>query len=267
MEHKPVSDNWQRGDFYERYVGRWSRQIAPMFLAWIHCEAGLRWLDVGCGTGALSSAIVAGCSPVQVVSVDPSAGFLKLARQHLQKPVFLAQATATDSPLGPASMNVVVSGLVLNFIPDPHAALVEMVRVTHQGGTIGAYVWDYAGKMELMRLFWDAAAAVDPDAGPLDEGIRFPLCQPEALRKLFAQTGLHEIAVEAIDIQTNFTSFDDYWQPFLGGTGSAPAYLMTLDTKKRVQLRDRLRDSISIAPDGSISLIARAWAVRGTVNK
>ena len=158
-----------------------------------------------------------------------------------------------------------VSGLVLNFVPDPHLALLEMARVTAGGGTIAAYVWDYAGKMELMREFWDAAAALDAAAAQLDEGIRFPLCRPQALAACFAGAGLKDVEVRAIDIPTPFTSFDDYWQPFLGGQGPAPAYAMSLDEPARARLRERIAQRLPAKPDGSIALTARAWAVRAIV--
>ena len=267
MAHMQVSDTWERGSPYEQYVGRWSRQIAPPFLEWLGVPAGKKWLDVGCGTGALCAAIVDRCSPSAVAGVEPSEGFLKTAKENLADRAALHQGSATEIPLGDASVDVVVSGLVLNFVPDQRAALAEMARVTGAGGTIAAYVWDYAGKMELMRLFWDAAVGLDPDAAKLDEGVRFPLCRPEALEKLFASAGLKGVEVEAIDIPTRFSDFDDYWQPFLGGQGPAPAYAMSLDEIARGRLRDRIKACMPVAANGSISLTARAWAARATVEK
>ena len=267
MDHKQVSDTWESGSPYEQYVGRWSRRVAPLFLSWLSIPAGRRWLDVGCGTGALCAAIVDRCSPSSVAGVEPSEGFLKTAKEHLAGRAVLHQGSATAIPLGDASVNVVVSGLVLNFVPDQRAALVEMVRVTSKEGTIAAYVWDYAGKMELMRFFWDAAVELDPDAAKMDEGVRFPLCRPEALEKLFAGAGLEGVEVKPIDIPTPFANFDDYWQPFLGGQGPAPAYAMSLDETARARLRDRIRERMPIMANGSISLTARAWAIRATVAK
>ena len=267
MDHKQVSDTWESGSPYEQYVGRWSRRVAPLFLSWLSIPAGRRWLDVGCGTGALCAAIVDRCSPSSVAGVEPSEGFLKTAKEHLADRGVLHQGSATAIPLGDASVNVVVSGLVLNFVPDQRAALVEMVRVTSKEGTIAAYVWDYAGKMELMRFFWDAAVELDPDAAKMDEGVRFPLCRPEALEKLFAGAGLEGVEMKPIDIPTPFANFDDYWQPFLGGQGPAPAYAMSLDETARARLRDRIRERMPIMANGSISLTARAWAIRATVAK
>jgi len=267
MGDSGVSDTWERGSPYEQYVGRWSRQVAPRFLSWLNVPAGRRWLDVGCGTGALCAAIVDRCAPSSVAGVEPSEGFLKTASENLAGRAALHQGSATAIPLDDASVDVVVSGLVLNFVPDQRAALVEMARVAGKGGTIAAYVWDYAGKMELMRVFWDAAVELYPSAAKLDEGVRFPLCRPQALGELFASVGLEEIDVGPIDVPTPFANFDDYWQPFLGGQGPAPAYAMSLDEKARARLRERIRERLPSGADGSISLIARAWAARARVAK
>jgi SAM-dependent methyltransferase len=267
LDHRRVSDTWEHGDPYEQYVGRWSRRVAPLFLSWLSIPAGRRWLDVGCGTGALCAAIVDHCSPSSVTGVEPSEGFLTAARRHLAGRAVLHRGSATGIPLDDASVDVVVSGLVLNFVSDQGAALAEMARVTRSGGTIGAYVWDYAGKMALMRFFWDAAVMLNPDAAKLDEGIRFPLCHPEALAELFVSAGLAGVEVMAIDIPTPFASFEDYWEPFVGGQGPAPAYAMSLDEIARATLRDRIRGQIPMEADGSISLSARAWAIRAIATK
>jgi hypothetical protein len=138
-----------------------------------------------------------------------------------------------------------------------------MKRALRPGGTAAAYVWDYAGQMQLIRQFWDAAAALDPVARALDEGERFPLCHVQCLRDLFADAGFAEIDCRAFDVPTVFADFDDLWSPFLGGQGPAPTYCGTLSEERRAALRERLRAALPIAPDGSITLIARAFAVRG----
>jgi SAM-dependent methyltransferase len=200
-----------------------------------------------------------------VIGVEPSEGFLETAREALGDRATLHQAGATAIPLDDASVDVVVSGLVLNFVQDPRAAVLEMRRVTRGSGTIAAYVWDYAGGMDAIRLFWDAAVELDPSAVALDEGARFPLCRPEALEVLFASASLERVEVKAIDVPTLFADFDDYWQPFLGGQGPAPAYVSSLDDARRRRLRDRVRERIPASSNGAVSLTARAWAVRGTV--
>jgi SAM-dependent methyltransferase len=263
MTEARPGDSWNSGDPYEMYVGRWSRFVAVEFLAWLNPPPSLRWLDVGCGTGALSSAIAEKCRPARLLGIDPSEGFLAKARTRLGDRASLRVANALEIPLRDAEVDVVVSGLVLNFIPGTADGLAEMRRVVSPGGTIAAYVWDYAGRMDLMRHFWDAAVELDPGARELDEGVRFPLCRPAALEHAFRDAHLAEVQVTPIDIPTPFRDFDDYWTPFLGGQGPAPSYAMSLDESSRNRLRDRIRARLPGQADGSIPLMARAWAVRG----
>lgn len=256
-----MDDRWVRGDAYEAYVGRWSRLVAAEFLDWLAAEPGLRWLDVGCGTGALSSTVLDRCDPTAVLGIDASEGFLARAVERIDDPRARFQlGDATDLPAD--SADVVVSGLVLNFLPDPAAAVAAM-RAAAPAGEVAVYVWDYAGRMELMRHFWDAAAVVDPQAAALVEATRFPICQPDRLEALWREAGLVEVASRAIDVPTAFADFDDYWAPFLAGQGPAPAYAMSLADDVRAALREQIRARLPIAADGSISLVARAWAVRG----
>jgi SAM-dependent methyltransferase len=263
MNATQVSDTWERGSPYEQYIGRWSRQVAPLFLRWLRQPAGLRWLDVGCGTGALSAAILDHCAPAGVVGVEPSEGFLQLAARNLAGRARFLAGNAAVLPLGAGECDVAVSGLVLNFVPDLRAALAELGRVTAPGGTIAAYVWDYGDGMEVIKRFWDEAAVLDPTAAPLHEGTRFPVCRPSALAAAFEQAGLVDVQTAALEPVANFRDFEDYWQPFLGGQGPAPAYAMALAEGQRAALRSRLESALPRASDGTISLRARAWAVRG----
>jgi SAM-dependent methyltransferase len=260
-----VAETWSSGANYESYVGRWSRLVAREFITWLAVSSAKRWLDVGCGSGALTQTILDVAQPIAVTSVDPAEGFLAYARATITDPrtAFLA-GDAQALPVESDAYDAVVSGLVLNFVPDPARAVDEMARATRSGGTVAVYVWDYAGEMQFMRYFWDAAAAVNPMARELDEGSRFPVCHPEALERLFAAANLRDVTTRAIDIATNFRTFDDYWKPFLGGQGAAPSYLMALDTERRAAVRERIRATLPTAPDGSISLMARAWAARGS---
>jgi len=257
-------DQWALGDNYERYIGRWSRLVAHRFVTWLALPSALHWLDVGCGTGALTQTILKDCAPASVLGIDTSAGFIALARAQVNDTCASFQSGAAQAlPLADGSVNAVVSGLVLNFTPDPARSFTEMVRVTRPGGTVAAYVWDYAGGMQMLRLFWDAACALDRGALALDEGRRFPICNREVLRALWQEGGLAQIECCDIDVPTVFSSFDDFWLPFLGGQGPAPTYCGTLAEDARTALRDRLRAMLPIAPDGCIALTARALAVRG----
>jgi SAM-dependent methyltransferase len=259
-----VTDVWEAGNKYEPYVGRWSRLVAREFLSWLSVPSDSDWLDVGCGTGALTQTIVDRAAPRTVRSIDPSSGFVTFARHQIPDPrVTFTVADARSIPIGDAQVDAAVSGLVINFVPDPSLAISEMTRIARPGGIVSAYVWDYAGKMELMRYFWDSAVALDPEASDLDEGPRFPICSEVALHQLFAGEGLEHVEVRAVDIATRFRDFDDYWSPFLGGQGPAPAYAMSLDEERRDALRERLRSDLPVSADGSIDLVARAWAAKG----
>jgi SAM-dependent methyltransferase len=259
------TDTWISGAGYEPFVGRWSRLVAREFVAWVAAPPGGRWLDVGCGTGALSQTVLDLAAPESVRGIDRSDGFVAYAREHVRDPrASFETGDAQALPVETGAFNAVVSGLMLNFVPQPERAAAEMARAAHPGGTVAVYVWDYSGKMELIRYFFDAAAALDPAAAELDEGLRFPLCHPGPLAALFKASGLEDVETRPIEIATVFRDFDDYWRPFLGGQGPAPSYAVSLGEEQRAALRERLRAALPAAPDGSIPLVARAWAVRGT---
>jgi len=257
-------DVFASGAKYEPYVGRWSRLVAHEFLAWLDVPAGSRWLDVGCGTGALTQTILQLVSPQAVKGIDRSEGFVAFARTQVSDT--RAQFEVGDAqalPVETGACDAAVSGLMLNFVPKPEQAVREMARAVGPGGVVALYIWDYASKMQFMRHFWNAAAALDSAAFNLDEGRRFPLCHPTPLAQLFEAVGLTNVETLPIDISTDFTDFDDFWSPFLGGQGSAPSYVATLNDDQRVALRERLREALPTAIDGSIPLVARAWAARG----
>ena len=257
-------DSWSGGDSYESYVGRWSRLVAQEFVRRLAVPPGARWLDVGCGTGALTETVLVERSPAAIVGVDPSPDFLALAATRIPEPrATFRPGHAQALPLEDAAVDVVVSGLVLNFVPDRVAALGEMRRVIRPGGTVAAYVWDYPGGMQLMTYFWDAAVDRDPSAGPLHEGARFRFCRPDPLRSLFLAAGLLGVEVEPVVVPTVFADFDDYWTPFLHGEAPAPSYVRSLGDGPRTALRDALHQRLPVRDDGSIHLTARAWAVRG----
>lgn len=261
-----VNEAWNSGDAYERFVGRWSRRVAIEFLRWLAAPRGLAWGDVGCGTGALTSAILSQHEPSSVYALDASTGFISQARQRLQDPrASFARGDATRLPWSSAARDMTVAGLVLNFVRDHASVVREMARVTRPGGRVAAYVWDYAGGMQMVRHFWDAVIAVRPNDAKLDQAERFPLCQPAPLQALFESTALGSVRVHAIDIPTVFQNFDDYWKPFLGRTGAAPTYLASVSDEVRELIRTHLKSHLAPTPDGPITLTARAWAVQGVV--
>lgn len=261
-----MNDSWLSGNPYERFMGRWSNLIAEQFLDWLAIPANRTWLDIGCGTGVLTRLILEQHHPAQVIALDSSTEFIGHAQQTIKHSsarfmIGLAQSLKIDTD----AADVAVSGLMLNFVPDPEIVISEMMRVIKPSGTIGIFLWDYAGKMEMLRYFWDAAVELNEKAKQFDEGLRFPLCQDGALKNLVRSAGLKEVKARAIEATTRFKSFDDYWEPFLGNVGPAPSYVRSLSQTQKLQLEERLRQSLPISEDGSISLIARAWAMKGTV--
>jgi SAM-dependent methyltransferase len=258
-------DRWDGAAEYESYIGRWSRPVAERFVDWLDVPAGRSWLDVGCGTGALTAAIVHRTVPASVTALDLSAELVASAARdiHDRRVVFLV-GDAHALPLTGAHTDAVVSGLVLNFLADPVAAVAEWRRVTRPGGTVAAFVWDYADGMEPIRAFWAAATELAPADREADEAVRFPICDPARLRDVFGGAGLRAVETRTIDGEARFRDFDDYWMPFLRGVGPAPGYCAALPADRREALRARLHDRL--APSGGpIVMRARAYAVRGTV--
>jgi ubiquinone/menaquinone biosynthesis C-methylase UbiE len=260
-------DTWAAGPTYEQFMGRWSRQLAPRFVAWLDVPRGVHWLDAGCGTGSMADAICRHADPASVVGCDPAAPFIEFARAHARdaRVSFLVGGVGS-LPRRPGGYGSVTSLLALNFFPDAGAAVHEMQSVAAPRATVSACVWDYAGGMQWLRRFWDAATTADAAARELDEASRFPLCRPDALAGLFRDAGLRDVRCGPIEIPTGFASFEDYWQPFLGGTGPAPSYVASLDADRKAALAASLRQALPRGPRGTIDLVARAWAVRGTVD-
>ena len=259
------SDGWNAGATYEEFMGRWSRPVAEEFVRWLEVEPGGHWLDVGTGTGALATAICALAQPASVVATDPSEPFVEAARQTIEDSRVTVELAGVGSlPKRPGGYDAIVSGLALNFFPDPAAALDEQLGAIHRDGLVGAYVWDYAHGMEFLRHFWDAATLVERRAAEMDEGRRFPICDPDALHTLFDSFGGSRVRVDPISVPTVFSSFEDYWRPFLGGTGPAPSLVSSLAEEQREALVDELLRRLPIGRDGQIELQARAWAVVGS---
>ncbi|WP_119940755.1 class I SAM-dependent methyltransferase [Neorhizobium sp. NCHU2750] len=257
-------DDWRAGEGYERFIGRWSRRVAPRFLDWLEPGSDLDWLEVGCGTGALTEAIVAHAEPRSVIAIDPSENFLQKARLDIPDPrAEFRPGNAQALSMMADTRDIAVSGLVLNFVPDPKLALQEMQRVTRPKGMVGFYVWDYpGGGMGVLQAFWSAATALDPTAAELDEKTRFPFCTGDGLLELATAAGLTKPEAKKIEIVTAFQDFDDFWQPFTLGAGPAPGYCASLGDTERERLRQKLQADLPVSADGSITLEASAWAIR-----
>jgi SAM-dependent methyltransferase len=252
-------------DAYERFMGRWSRQLAAPLVAFATVQTGDNVLDVGSGTGALAAAVLAATSSGRIVGIDPASAYVDYARSRTQSErVTFEVGDAQQLRFRAAEFDKTLSLLVMNFIPDPAKALSEMIRVTRPGGVVAAAVWDYGEGMEMLRVFWDEAVALDPASDARDER-HMPLCRSGELAALWRQHGLADVAETPISIEMTFMSFDDFWSPFLQRQGPAGAYVASLSEARQQMLRDRLRARLAPAADGPFRLTARAWAVKGVV--
>ena len=255
-------DAWSAGRSYEQYMGRWSRRIAPKFLDWLGPPRDAAWVEIGSGTGALTSAILAACEPRSILAIDPSAGFIAHAQGEISDDrARFEVANAAKLDLPDAEIDVVTSGLVVNFLPDRPAALAEMQRVLKPGGLLSFYVWDYpGGGMGFISAFWKVATQLDQQAAELTEDKRFPFCTRDELAAMCGESGLSDVVVEPIEIETVFPDFEGFWEPFTLGAGPAPGYCSSLSDDHRAALKSRLAEKLGT--DGPISLPARAWAVK-----
>ena len=254
------------GDAYERFMGRWSRELAPLLVTFAGVRDGNVVLDVGSGTGALTAAVAAVAPSSRIIGIDPAAPYVAFAqRRHPPDRVWFEVGDARQLRFLTGGFDATLSLLVLNFIPDPAKALDEMIRVTRPDGAVAAAVWDYGEGMEMLRVFWDEAIALSPAMDARDER-HMPLSRKGELAELWREHGLQDVVEETLTIQTRFLSFDDYWSPFLEKQGPAGEYVASLPAGERDQLRLRLRSRLlGDGPDRPIVLAARAWAVRGNV--
>lgn len=256
---------FSESEAYEQFMGRWSRQLAVPFVAFAGLEARDSVLDVGSGTGALAAAVVATDS-ARVIGIDPAPAYVRYARTRTSSErATFEEGDGQHLRFSSAEFDKTLSLLVMNFIPDPSKALSEMIRVTRPGGIVAAAVWDYGEGMEMLRAFWDEVVALDPSSESRDER-HMPLCRAGELTALWRKHGLTEVTEVPIDVALPFKSFQDFWEPFLMGQGPAGTFVASLSETGRLALRDRLRKRLEVDATGSITLHARAWAVRGVVS-
>jgi len=262
MAGEAKHDSWSAGRSYDHYMGRWSRKIAAEYLTWLNPEKASDWLEIGCGTGALTSAILQNCAPFSVLATDASEDFVHHVREIIKHPkVEFKAAPAQALPAEDNSIDIVTSALVLNFVPDRTAALKEMQRVLKPGGMLSFYIWDYpGGGIGFIDAFWKAAATLDPKAAALDEGARFPYCTADGMAKLCAEAGLPDPDIAPIEIATEFPDFEAFWHPFTLGAGPAPGYCGSLTEEQQQALKTRLYEELD--DGGPVRLKAKAWAVK-----
>jgi SAM-dependent methyltransferase len=254
------------GTGYERFMGRWSRLLAPAYVAFAGVKNGDRVLDVGTGTGSLAAAVEASMPASEIIGIDPSEGFIAYAQKNAKSTrLHFEVGDAQALKFNDGSFNNTLALLVMNFIPDHNKAIAEMRRVTRAQGAVSACVWDYGAGMQMLRFFWDEAIALDPSIEPRDER-HMKLSQHGALAELWRNAGLINIKEEPLSIDQVYSSFNDYWEPFTKGAGPGGAYVVSLPEDRRQQLEARMRKRLlGDRRDGPFTLSARAWCVRGEV--
>lgn len=245
-------------DAYDSFMGRWSRPLAPQMAELAGIRPGHRVLDVGCGTGVLTAELVARLGPKAVTAVDPSESFVAAVQGRLAG-VEVLRSSADAMPFEDGSFDAALAQLVVHFMPDPVAGLVEMSRVTRPGGSVAACVWDYGGGRGPLGAFWVAARELDPD---VDDESELPGTNEGHLIELFEAAGLRTLEARTLEAQRGYSGFEDWWEPFTRGVGPAGAYLASLDPGQRAALAKRCRAMVA---DGPFVLTASAWAARGEV--
>lgn len=247
---------------YDRHIGRYGPALARAVIEATEVSAGQRALDVGCGPGALTAALSAVLGGGHVAAIDPSETFVEACKRRFPGADVRA-GSAEALPFADHSFDATLAQLVVNFMSDPQVGVREMRRVTRPGGVVAAAVWDYAGDMVLLRRFWDAAVALDPNAAARDEGRSMPYCTPTELDGLWRDAGLHGPTTSAIVVEAEYGGFEDLWQSLEHGSGPSAAYAISLPPDRRARLRDELRSNLDVGDD-TFRLTARAWCVVGT---
>ena len=247
------------GQVYERFMGRYSRLLAPLLADFAGIEPPARVVDVGCGPGALAEELVARVGAASVAAADPSEPFVEACRARVPG-ADVRLAPAESLPWADGSFDAAVSQLVVNFMRDANAGVREMQRVVVAGGVVAACTWEYGDGMRMLCTFWKAALAVDPEAPDEGRVMRF---QTEAdVDALWQETGVRDVETAPLDVAVEYDDFDDYWLPFESGIGPAGTYCVSLGPKARTAVRNECFRLLG-EPAGPFTLTARAWAVRG----
>ena len=245
-------------DEYDRFMGRYSRRLAPAFVEFVGIADGWRVLDVGCGSGALTSQLAGRLDPQKVWAVDPQEAFVSAVRDR-HPGVRAQRASAEALPFEDQLFDAALAQLVVHFMADPVAGLREMGRVVRPGGVVAACVWDHAGRMGPLSGFWETARALDP--GVEDES-RLAGTRDGQLAELLAMAGLHHHRSAGLTVRVEHASFEEWWEPFELGVGPAGAYVSRLGASRRARLREACRARL---PAGGFTISATAWAAMARV--
>jgi SAM-dependent methyltransferase len=249
------------GDAYDAFMGRYSRPLAVVFADASGVASGQTALDVGCGPGALTGALVERLGARSVSAFDPSPPFVaSCAARHPGVDVRLGRAESI--PFDDRAFDCALAQLVLHFVSDPDLVAQELGRVVVPGGIVSACVWDFAAEMEMLRQFWDAALAVDPDAPDEARTMRFG--RPGEIVDLFAAAGFEDLVESTLTVSSTYESFDELWLGFLAGIGPAGSYCLALPEEGRGALRNELFTRLG-SPGARISFDATARSARGRV--
>lgn len=263
-DRSPIGkESWNDSNAYDLYVGRWSRRIAGDFMQWLQPQANLSWLEVGCGTGALTTEILNSARPLRILAIDKSGAYLTKARSYISSPRVSFSKTDLSALDAGAEFDYITSGLVLNFLSDVEEKLKCMKQYLRPGGSISAFVWDYAGHYQPMRIFWDSVKQLYKEAERFDAGIKYPLCSESNLTALFRSVDLSNIRFTKIEKIATFRDFDDYWLPIASAQGSVTEFLDTLNEGKKNDLKALVKSRLPMSLNGEIKLILSALAIEG----
>ena len=252
---------------YEQLMGRWSRRLAPLFIDFAAIGDVSSVLDVGCGTGCLTFVLAEAFPSARIRGLDYSQAFIVDASSKAPADgrLVFEQGDATSLPYEDRSFDAALSMLVLNFVSDAQKAARELVRVTRDGGTVAACVWDFRGGLTHLRVFADTAAALDPSGEAFRARVfSGPFTRSGEFASTWTEMGLREVEQTSLTIRMEFNSFTEYWEPMLAGQGTAGAYVQSLDSAKRSLIEHYLRCAYCAGDaDGPRSFTATAWACRG----
>jgi ubiquinone/menaquinone biosynthesis C-methylase UbiE len=262
------SFNVRTADGYEQLMGRWSKMLAPPFIEFAGVADGERILDIGCGNGSLTFALLKAANVSKIMAVDYSPVFVaEVTRLNSDPRIMVREADATALPFDDRTFARSLSLLVLHFVPDAERVISEMKRVVEPGGVVAAAVWDHLGGMPGMRMMLDTVAMLDDSGHAFRERFCFqPMTAPDEMKNAFIEQGLLDVEETSLLIRMTYESFEDYWKPIAEGEGPLGGFLANRNSPTRTRMESAVRDAYEAGrPDGIRSFVAVAWACRGIV--